>query len=588
MNHLTRIIIAVTLTVLSWTTQAGEGALALTTDPNDADIYVDGVLKANSSPIVLKLPDGKHQVEVSKPGKQSQHVEIVIGDGAVVAKKILLIDLPPDFKQPPLLKEDKMDLSSVLTPKREAFETVQEFEKRWQQLIEDFNQAVQRHDPRYQAGVAHLLQEDYDLASGTFPVRLEPNSWAQALNPPTLSNIAALREDAKALWQEGPQRLLFVYLVLNKDKVVIKQIVLTGINKEWVIQDIVGLLSSQMPKSLTTLIDAWHNEYKTLYPQIKVRSQPYPKSELATIALSGLLEGTSNLVFLPRPMTAKEVQTFTEKFGYAPTGLRVSLEAVAVYVHNDNPIKGLTIPQLDAIFSKARKCGVAREIRFWGDLGVTEAWLKNKSKWLGLGGGGEEAVAWDKLTIQPFGRPPESPVAELFQEKALCKGEWKQKITITANPKTAMTVADRAVNNISFASLTEETIPNVKALPIENKGTGYLSDFVKPTLKNAMAGQYPLARLLWLYVNKSPYKQLPPVQNEFIKFIWSDKGQALLTASELVPLPAEVVKEELAILEKVACDANNQEANCGDQPKGLLKRLDVFGWTGSEPAAEKK
>jgi len=89
-------------------------------------------------------------------------------------------------------------------------------------------------------------------------------------------------------------------------------------------------------------------------------------------------------------------------------------------------------------------------------------------------------------------------------------------------------------------------------------------------------------------VNKSPYKQLPPVQNEFIKFIWSDKGQALLTASELLPLPAEVVKEELAILEKVACDASNKEANCGDQPKGLLKRLDVFGWTESEPAEEKK
>ncbi|GEM_PF-312942 len=587
MNYLTRIIIAVTLTVLSWTTQAGEGALALTTDPNDADIYVDGILKANSSPIVLKLPDGKHQVEVSKPGKQSQHVEIVIGDGAVVAKKILLIDLPPDFKQPPLLKEDKMDLSSVLTPKREAFETVQEFEKRWQQLIEGFNQAVQRHDPRYQAGAAHLLQEDYDLASGTFPVRLESNSWAQALNPPTLSNIAALREDAKALWQEGPQRPLFVYLALNKDKVAIKQIVLTGINKEWAIQDIVGLLSSQMPKSFAILIDAWHNEYKTLYPQVKLQSQPYPKSEVAT-ALSGLLEGTSNLVFSPRPLTAEEVQTFTEKFGYAPTGLRVGLEAVAVYVHHDNPIKGLTLAKLDAIFSTDRKCGEAKEMVFWGDLGVTEAWLKNKGKWLGLGGRGEEAVAWDKLTIQPFGRPPATSLAELFQEKALCNGEWHQKISATTDAKAAITTAGQAVNNISFASLTEETIPDVKALPIENKGSGYLSDLVKPTLKNAMAGQYPLARLLWLYVNKPPHKLLPPVQNEFIKFIWSDKGQALLTASELLPLPAEVVKEELAILEKVTCDASNQGANCGDQQKGLLKRLDVFGWTESKPAEEKK
>jgi phosphate transport system substrate-binding protein len=551
MNHLTRIVIAVTLTVLSWTTQAGEGALALTTEPNDADIYIDGTLKANSSPIVLKLPEGKHQVEVSKTGKQSQHFEIVISDGAVVVKKILLIDPPAASKQPPLVKEekkeDKIDLSQVLTPKREMFETVQEFEKRWQQLIEDFNQAVQRHDPRYQAGVAILRQEDYDLASGTFPVRLKPNSWAQPFNFPSLSNIAVLREEAKTLWQEGPQKPLFVYLALNKNQVIIKQIVLTGINKEWVIQNILGLLSSRVPKSLTTLIDAWYKEYKTLYPQVQVRSQPYPKSEIATIALTGLLEGTSNLVFLPRPMTTKEVQTFTEKFGYAPTGLRVGLEAVAVYVHNDNPIKGLTLLQLDAIFSVARKCGGDKEMKFWGDLGVTETWLKDGGQWLGLGGG--EAVAWDKLTIQPFGRPPESSIAELFQEKALCKGELKKNIKPTANSKAAIAIADRAVNNISFASLTEEEVPNVKALPIENKGTGYLSDFVKPTLKNAMAGQYPLARLLWLYVNKRPHKLLPPVQNEFIKFILS--GQALLTAAELVPLPSEVIKEELATLEKV-------------------------------------
>lgn len=567
MNHLTRIIIALILTIFSCTTQAGEGALALTIDPNDAEIYINGILKANSSPIVLRLPEGKHRLEVSKPGKQSQHLEVVIGDGAVVAKKIVLVD------------EKKLDFTSLLTLKKGEFETVQEFEKRWQQLIEDYNKAVQHHDPRYQAGVAHLLREDYDLASGTFPVRLKSNSWLRSLNPPTLSNIAALREDAKALWEEGSQKPVFVYLALHKNKVVIKQTVLTGINKEWTVQNIVGLLSSRMPKSLTHLIDSWQHEYKTRHPQIKVQSQPYTQAEIATV-FSDLLEGTSNLIFLPRPMTAQEIQTFTEKFGYAPTGLRVGLAAVAVYVHHDNPIKGLTIPQLDAIFSTARKCGGAKkEAKVWGDLGVTNIWMKDTGKWLGLGGG--EAVAWDKLTIQLFGHSPESTVAELFQEIALCKGEWKQKITLVANSETAIEVANRAVNNLSFARLTEESIPDVKALPIENKGSGYLSDWVKPTLSNAMSGQYPLARPLWLYVNKRPHKLLPPVQNEFIKFIGSDKGQALLTASELLSFPDEVVKEELAILEKVTCDANNQGANCDSQQKGLLKRMDIFGWTES-------
>jgi len=193
-----------------------EGVIAITTTPREADIYVNGKLFGNSTPIVLKLPEGKHQI-------------ILITNGAVVSKKVILVDLP----QPTPLSTH---LSDMLEPKRDAFETEEEFQQRRLKLIDKFNQAVLQQNADYQAGIAYLDKESYNIENQTFPVRVEwQASWAKAYELPNQGYITAKRDDAKKLWEGGSQKSLYLYVEWGKNQLRPYKSVLVGLGKEWLI-----------------------------------------------------------------------------------------------------------------------------------------------------------------------------------------------------------------------------------------------------------------------------------------------------------------------------------------------------------------
>lgn len=283
---------------------------------------------------------------------------------------------------------------------------------------------------------------------------------------------------------------------------------------------VTGNLSSVGSDTLANLMALWTEEFTRLYPNVNVQVQAAGSST----APPALTEGTSNFGPMSRKMKDKELQAFEKKFGYKPTRIAVAIDALAVYVHKDNPIKGLTIPQVDAIFSSTRKCKGKKDISKWGQVGVKGS-LANKN-------------------IQIFGRNSVSGTYGYFKKKALCKGDYKT--TVNEQPGSASVVqsVSASINGIGYSGIGYKT-SGVRALPLTKKPG---KPFIAATPENAAAKKYPLGRNLWIYVNKQPNKPLAPMQREFIKMVLSKRGQQVVIKDGYIPLSAKMVKKQLAKL----------------------------------------
>ena len=283
---------------------------------------------------------------------------------------------------------------------------------------------------------------------------------------------------------------------------------------------VAGNLSSVGSDTLANLMTLWAEEFKRVYPNVNIQIQAAGSST----APPALTEGTSNLGPMSRKMKDKEIAAFEKKYGYKPTPIRVAIDALAVFVHKDNPIKGLTIPQVDAIFSSTRKCGYPEDVTRWGQLGLTGAWASRP--------------------IQLYGRNSVSGTYGYFKKKALCKGDYKN--TVNEQPGSASVVqsVSASLNGIGYSGIGYKT-SGVRTVPLAKKGG---QPFVDATPENAIRGKYPLARFLYIYVNKHPNKPLPPLEREFLKLVLSKVGQQVVVKDGYIPLPAKVAQKELAKL----------------------------------------
>ncbi len=281
-----------------------------------------------------------------------------------------------------------------------------------------------------------------------------------------------------------------------------------------------GNLSSVGSDTLANLMTLWAEEFKRVYPNVNIQIQAAGSST----APPALTEGTSNLGPMSRKMKSKEMQKFEDKYGYKPTAIRVAIDALAVFVNKDNPLKGLTIPQVDAIFSSTRKCGYPEDITRWGQLGLTGAWVNRK--------------------IQLYGRNSVSGTYGYFKKHALCKGDFKPSVNEQPGSASVVQSVSASLNGIGYSGIGYVTT-GVRAVPLAKKPG---QPFVDATPENAVKGKYPLARFLYIYVNKAPNKPLPPLEREFIKLVLSRQGQQVVIKDGYIPMPARVVEKELAKL----------------------------------------
>jgi phosphate transport system substrate-binding protein len=278
-----------------------------------------------------------------------------------------------------------------------------------------------------------------------------------------------------------------------------------------------GNLSSVGSDTLANLMTLWAESFKKTYPNVNVQIQAAGSST----APPALAENTSNLGPMSRLMKDKEIESFEKKFGYKPTAIAVAIDALAVFVHKDNPIEGMTIPQIDAIFSATRTCGGPKDITGWGDVGLTGS--------------------WDGREIQLYGRNSVSGTYGYFKGKALCKGDFRN--TVNEQPGSASVVqsVSTSVNGIGYSGIGYTT-SSVRAIPLA-KSAG--KKFVTANADNAISGAYPLSRFLYVYVNKEPGKPLPPITTEFIKLVLSRAGQEVVVKDGYIPLPAKVAEREM-------------------------------------------
>ena len=282
-----------------------------------------------------------------------------------------------------------------------------------------------------------------------------------------------------------------------------------------------GNLSSVGSDTLANLMTLWAEDFKRSYPNVNIQIQAAGSST----APPALTEGTSNLGPMSRKMKDKEIEMFEKKFGYKPTAIPVAIDALAVFANKDNPIAGLTMAQVDAIFSSTRKCGYEKDITRWGDLNV----------------GGDLAGQ----TIQLFGRNSVSGTYGYFKEHALCKGDFRNNVNEQPGSASVVQGVSESLNGLGYSGIGYKTA-SVRAVPLAKKEG---DAFIEATPENAISGTYPLSRFLYVYVNKAPNKPLDPMITEFVKLLMSKQGQEVVVKDGYVPLPAAVTQKSLSALD---------------------------------------
>ena len=277
-----------------------------------------------------------------------------------------------------------------------------------------------------------------------------------------------------------------------------------------------GNLSSVGSDSLANLMTLWAEEFKKQYPNVNIQIQAAGSST----APPAMTEGTANMGPMSRPMKDSEIQAFEEKYGYKPTAVPVAIDALAVFVHKDNPIKSLSIEQVDAIFSSTRLCGNDKDIKTWGDLGLTGEWAGKP--------------------LQLFGRNSVSGTYGYFKEEALCKGDFKANVNEQPGSASVVQSISSTLNAIGYSGIGYKT-SSVRAVPLSKKG----GEAFEANEENALAGKFPLARFFYVYVNKAPNQALSPLDAEFIKLMLSKQGQEVVMKDGYIPLPSKVAEKAL-------------------------------------------
>ncbi|KAA3618319.1 MAG: phosphate ABC transporter substrate-binding protein [Calditrichaeota bacterium] len=286
------------------------------------------------------------------------------------------------------------------------------------------------------------------------------------------------------------------------------------------VSGISGNANSIGSDTMNNLMALWLEGFRKYYPLVNVQIE----GKGSSTAPPALIEATAQFGPMSREMKSKEKDAFDKKYGFKPTQIRTSLDALAIFVNKDNPIECLSLEQADAVFSKTRKRGFAKDVKTWADLGLTGEWAKQP--------------------IRSFGRNSASGTYGFFKKKVLKKGDYKD--SVKEQPGSASVVQGITEDKfaIGYSGIGYKT-SGVKTVALAKKEG---ADCFDGGYANVVSKKYPLARFLNLYIVKDPVKPMDPLVKEFIKYILSYEGQEIVVKDGYLPLTYEVVQEELAKL----------------------------------------
>ncbi|MFW6354242.1 MAG: PstS family phosphate ABC transporter substrate-binding protein [Verrucomicrobiota bacterium] len=284
------------------------------------------------------------------------------------------------------------------------------------------------------------------------------------------------------------------------------------------VSGISGNLDSIGSDTLNNLMTLWAEGFQAYYPNVNIQIE----GKGSSTAPPALIEGTAQLGPMSREMKPTEIDQFEGRFGYKPTLVPVGIDALAVYVHKDNPLEALSLAEVDAIFSNTYKRGHA-PVDTWGDLGLDGSWAQRG--------------------VSAYGRNSASGTYGFFKDVALARGDFRPTVKEQPGSSAVVQGISSDIYAIGYSGIGYRT-SGVKALALSEYGEAYL-----PTYENALSQDYPLARFLIVYVNKSPVEPMDPLTKEFLKYVLSREGQAVVLKDGYYPLTAEYAEQILQILE---------------------------------------
>ena len=282
-----------------------------------------------------------------------------------------------------------------------------------------------------------------------------------------------------------------------------------------------GSIGSIGSDTLNNLLTLWAEGFRKQYPNVKIEIE----GKGSSTAPPALIEGMALLGPMSRTMKNSEIDAFERKFRYKPTAIPVAIDALAVYVNKDNPVQGLTMAQLDAIFSKSRRWGHNENIQLWKQTGLNDD--------------------FGNSPISIYGRNSASGTYGFFKEHALKNGDYKDEVKEQPGSASVVQSVSEDQTGIGYSGIGYLT-SNVRIVPLAEKEG---APFKEASQQNSDNGSYPLWRHLYLYVNKAPNKPLDLIVREFIKFIYSKEGQRLVVKDGFFPLKADLIERELRKLD---------------------------------------
>ena len=298
-----------------------------------------------------------------------------------------------------------------------------------------------------------------------------------------------------------------------------------------------GTLEGSVPAILPNLTGRWIAAFEQRRPGVRISAPPpyLPPQGKLNKSLQRFLDGQSDFAFVSRDMSPADRGAYQKSHGIAVVPIPIVggawrhfgfIDTVGVIVNEANPVRSLTLAQLDAVFSKSRLRGHA-EVRTWGDVGV-KAWADKPVQVVG-------AAAW--VGAEPSAR------AVFVHERVLSvgdlKGQWRDDLH--ADGREADVPEQVAANPlaIGFTGLGH-LVPGVKAIAISEGGRA-----IEPSYENVSFGRYPLARVGYIALSRKPGQPIAPALREFVRFILSKEGQEIVLDQGIM-LPLRAPQADLA------------------------------------------
>ncbi len=280
------------------------------------------------------------------------------------------------------------------------------------------------------------------------------------------------------------------------------------------VQGVSGNLVSIGSDTLNNLMTLWSEGFRSFYPNVAVQIQGAGSGT----APPALIEGTAQFGPMSRPMRPSEIEQFEARFGYEPLPMRGAIDGIGVFVHRDNPVTCLSLQEIDAIFSSTRNGGADEAITTWGQVGATGEWADRP--------------------VAMYGRNSASGTFGFFREVALFGGDYSAEVREQPGSSTVIQGVAADLGGIGYSGVGYATA-DVRALEVRGEdGVCYSTD-------DATTGDYPIARFLMVYMNVDPNAALEPLRAEFVRYVYSQQGQADVVRAGFFPVTARIADMDL-------------------------------------------